>query len=350
VRRVLAALIDVTLVDSLPRARLLWVAASMATTQNDYGACATLSQESLRIGKLVKDAEVVGWSLTYLALGRWFAGDLAEAIRVNQEALALARSMELSRLELAALNLLTYISLTSGELDRVLELGGQALEKSTARGELWARSYLLNVVSQATWQRGETQRAEALARVGASCSKELDDRTGLAVLLETLAWMAAEQAAYERTATLLGCAEHTREVSAYIVSEPHRPQHARSVALATGGLGQTAFDAAFERGRAMTIDEGVAYAVEDRPAPKPTPAIKSGSRAALTRRQLDIARLVADDLSNKEIAARLFLSERTVETHVTNILNKLGLNSRIQLSRWLADVIQPGLTAADKRS
>jgi non-specific serine/threonine protein kinase len=349
VRRILAALIDVTPVESLPGARLLWVAASMATTQNDYGACAALSEQSLSIGKLVKDAEVVGWSLTYLALGRWFEGDLAEATKLNQEALALARSMELSRLELAALNLLANLSLTSGELDRVLDLGGQALERSMARGELWARSYLLNVLSQATWQRGERQRAEALAREGTSCSKALDDRVGLAVLLETLAWMAAERAAYERTATLLGCAEHTREVSAYIVSEPHRPQHARSVALATEGLGQTAFDAAFERGRAMTIDEGVAYAVEDKPAPKPTPAIKSGSHAALTRRQLDIARLVADDLSNKEIAARLFLSERTVETHITNILNKLGLNSRNQLSRWVTDVTGPVVTVAEQR-
>ena len=50
---------------------------------------------------------------------------------------------------------------------------------------------------------------------------------------------------------------------------------------------------------------------------------------------LEIARLIADDLSNKQIAARLFLSERTVEAHVTNILNRLGLNSRVQISRWI---------------
>ena len=88
----------------------------------------------------------------------------------------------------------------------------------------------------------------------------------------------------------------------------------------------------------MTIDEGVAFAVEDKPAPKLAPPVTSAADTVLSRRQLEIARLIADDLTNRQIADRLFLSERTVETHITNILNKLGLNSRFQLSRWVAEL------------
>ena len=121
------------------------------------------------------------------------------------------------------------------------------------------------------------------------------------------------------------------------------------MAAATESLGQTAFDAAFERGRAMTIDEGAAFAVEGSrrrsrhlvPSQRRMPCSPAGSWTS--------PGLVAADLSNKQIAARLFLSERTVETHITNILNKLGLNSRTQISRWMADLNEPGLTAAKER-
>jgi DNA-binding CsgD family transcriptional regulator len=161
--------------------------------------------------------------------------------------------------------------------------------------------------------------------------------------------MAAELGQHERSACLLGSAERVRAESSLTLIELFRPQHERSVSATIKGFGQRAFDAAFARGRAMTIDEGLAFAVEGKQPPKPAPATKTEPPTVLTRRQREIARLIADELSNRQIAARLFLSERTVETHVTNILNKLGLGSRVQLSRWMAELTEPETTAAGKR-
>ena len=209
---------------------------------------------------------------------------------------------------------------------------------SKERGESWRRGYQLDFLARAYWLRGDREKAEPLAREAAICKHAVDDRNGLTMVLETLASMAAERGRPEHAAILLGAAQRVRDSSSLTLIELYREQHERSVSAIIRAIGRKAFDAAYARGRAMTIDEGVAFAVEDKPVRKPVTPVKSASDTELTPRQLEIARLIAGDLTNRQIADRLFLSERTVETHITNMLNKLGLNSRVQLSRWIAEL------------
>jgi len=126
VRRVLASLIETTPEDSIPRARLLWVAASMAISQNDYQASAALTQESLRIGTEARDVEIVAWSLTLGAIPRWIKGDTAAAAERVASALSVARVMRLEQAELNALNTLCGILVAAGELSRAIEVGERA--------------------------------------------------------------------------------------------------------------------------------------------------------------------------------------------------------------------------------
>jgi DNA-binding NarL/FixJ family response regulator len=63
-------------------------------------------------------------------------------------------------------------------------------------------------------------------------------------------------------------------------------------------------------------------------------SLKAPASARLTRREWEIAELVAEGLSNREIAERLVLSERTAQNHVQHILTKLGLPNRGQIALW----------------
>jgi predicted ATPase/DNA-binding CsgD family transcriptional regulator len=339
VRRVLAALAELVPPDSLSRARLLWVSAVMAGSQNDYPAMLELSAEGRRIGTERKDVEVVAWSLILGAIPRWVNGDTAGAADDVESALSLATVMHVEQAQLDALNTLCGISVARGEVDRAVELGERGLALSKDRGELWVRGFVLNFLAQAYWLAGDRQRAEALAREAVTCKHAVDDRNGLTIGLETLAWMAAELGQPERAGCLLGAAERVRDESSLTLLELFRSQHDRSVAAVVDRAGQKFFDAAFARGRAMMISECAAFAVAGTQPPKPARPVIVPERPVLTPREQEVAQLVAADLTNRQIASQLFLSERTVETHISNILNKLGLNSRVQLGRWMADVM-----------
>lgn len=335
-RRVLASLIELTPPDSLTRARGLWVSALLAIVSNDYLDAGRMAQEALRIGQLLGNAEITAGCLDYLGIVAWAEGRTAEADALVGSALAVARDLESPLIALQIMDAVCAIRLSTGDVEGSVKIGEEGLAISMGLGELWVRSYLLNHLSQARWQRGELQRAEALAQDGAAYKHALADWQGLAVQVDTLAWMAAERGAGERTATLLGYAERLRESVLSLRFESHRAQHERTESSARAGIGDMAFDAAFARGKAMTIDEGVAYARDKRESTKPPSAPATKSPSLLTRREHETAALVAEGLSNKQIAAKLVVSERTAEYHILNILNKLGFNSRTQIASWAA--------------
>lgn len=100
-------------------------------------------------------------------------------------------------------------------------------------------------------------------------------------------------------------------------------------------IGDAAFDRAFELGAGYSLDQAVALALGGE-TPQ-APAARTGLAGRLTEREYEIAVLLGDGLSNREIAARLVISQRTAETHVERILRKLAFTSRAQVARWIRD-------------
>ena len=137
-------------------------------------------------------------------------------------------------------------------------------------------------------------------------------------------------------ARLWGAAESLREAIGMPLPPVDRVDYERSVAAARAQLGEKTFVAAWEEGRTMTAEQalaaqgavmGPAPLPPDQPSPAPAKSAPTYPND-LTQREVEVLRLVAAGSSNQEIADRLVISERTVNSHLVHIFNKLGVNSR----------------------
>jgi len=116
---------------------------------------------------------------------------------------------------------------------------------------------------------------------------------------------------------------------------PSAPFWAQAKELALAALGPSKFEAEFTAGNRMRRDAAVRLALGESHQDE----VEAGADVApgpLAKREVEVAQLIAEGLSNKRIGAQLFISEATVATHVRNIMNKLGINSRAQIAGWMA--------------
>ncbi|MFE0024184.1 LuxR C-terminal-related transcriptional regulator [Amycolatopsis sp. NPDC059021] len=216
-----------------------------------------------------------------------------------------------------------------------LEAGRRSLrrmmELSEERGESYYRAMALFGITAVEVGYGDIEVADSAARDGLSIAALMHNRLGEAYRLESLAWVADARGEYERAATLFGIAatawESVGATAEVAVALPHR-RHAKSTRKA---LGADRFAAAFAEGRAMDAGRAMRFALGD--AACPSAAVAEDE---LTKREREIAGFVAKGLSNRDIAAELVVSPRTVDAHVQHILTKLGFRNRAQIAAWVA--------------
>ncbi|QLL06540.1 helix-turn-helix transcriptional regulator [Mycobacterium vicinigordonae] len=145
--------------------------------------------------------------------------------------------------------------------------------------------------------------------------------------LECLARLAADGGNYAHAARLLGAADGIRQRTGDVRFPMYQPDYDATLQTVIEVLGRSDLDAYWVEGSALSTEEAIGYAQRGRGERK-RPSSGWGS---LTPMELDVVRLVAEGLGNKEIGARLFISPRTVQTHLTHVYAKLGLSSRVQL-------------------
>jgi predicted ATPase/class 3 adenylate cyclase/DNA-binding NarL/FixJ family response regulator len=178
----------------------------------------------------------------------------------------------------------------------------------------------------------ETDHAASDAYESLMVAHETGAHLVTADTLECLSRLTFDAASHSEAARLLGAAHAHRQRLGLVRFKVFDGDHHALVSALRSAMGDADFDAAWAEGAMSSTDEAIAYALRGRGERK-RPSTGWGS---LTPAELDVVRLVGEGLPNKDIAARLFVSPRTVQSHLRHVYNKLGLASRVQLAQEAA--------------
>lgn len=319
----------------IERSWALATSAYLAVCQGDTGVVPGLLRQALDASP--ESPEVRAFAQHVLGTQRNIDGDLEGAVAALSDAIDQFEATDLpghyadvSRIELASAFIL------SNQLEAAEPILDELFERCNASGERWQLSYALWGRGFISLLRGDVQAAEIDVTESIRIKRHFQDSLGLALTIDLLAWITVARGDADRGASLLGAADalwHT--VGSPLIGSTHllnlREEYE---ARARQTLGETEYRTAFDRGTPLTVERATALALNEhrRPSAQPSPRAST----TLSRREREVAELVGEGLSNKEIAAKLVISVRTVEAHVEHILTKLDFTARTQVAHWVA--------------
>jgi predicted ATPase/DNA-binding CsgD family transcriptional regulator len=320
------------------RATALHGAGHLAWRQRDLERAACLHQESLALARAGADPGGVARSLCGLARVAASRGDYAAATSCAEESLAIRRTLG-DRNDIAiTLNVLGEIARYRGDYGRAGTLYQESLALFRGTGDKLGIQIELHNLGYVLKQQGEPRRAADVFAESLELSRELGIRMGVASCIGGLAGVAAAEGDAARAAGLFGAAEALREAIAFPMEVVDRAELDRDVAAVEAALGEAALRAAWSEGRAMPLEQAVEEALAGgarRSRIEPGRRDDAEAADALTPREREVAALVAQGLTNRQIAEALVIAKQTADRHVSNILAKLGFASRAQVGAWL---------------
>jgi DNA-binding CsgD family transcriptional regulator len=190
------------------------------------------------------------------------------------------------------------------------------------------RAVALTTRARVALAHDETDQAERDAHDALESTVAVAAYLGTPDILEVLGSVAGTAGGHREAARLFGAADRIRRAGEARF-KVYDADYETAVTAVRDALGDNDFDAAWAEGGALSIEEAIAYAQRGRGGRKRP----STGWAALTPTELDVVRLLGEGLPNKDIATRLFVSPRTVQSHLRHVYNKLGLTSRVQLAQ-----------------
>jgi non-specific serine/threonine protein kinase len=258
-------------------------------------------------------------------------GQFSEARRYTAEGRQLGEQLGDDNSIAGCLNNLALVESATGNHQAAKDLIDRALVAADKMGDPAARGVFLETAGRIERRSGTLEAARQRFLDALGISTQYEDVLTTADILDGFALLAASQGDPSRTLVLLAASVHQRAMRNSERSPVDEAEIQGGLQQAKTALSKRTADAAWQRGSAMGLNEAIAYATGAiaEPAPKGAPA--------LTPREMQVASLIADGLTNFEISSRLKMAGRTADAHVEHIRNKLGLRTRAQIAVWAHD-------------
>jgi len=321
-----------------------WALSFMAMVdilQGEYTKARPLLEECLALFREMGNKSGVANSLLWSVGALISQGDLARAHAVAEECLALCREIGSKSVEASVLTGLGEIAFFQGDRTTAHLLFEQSCAFFREVGDEAQNAWTLSLLAMVIAAQGDLTAAQACYEACLIPGKGENSKFSFLDLLPALEGLAAVVAAQGKptwAARLWGTADAQRERIGVPIPPVFRADYEQAVAAARTQLGEQSFEAAWVEGRSMTPEQALATrgAVIVPVQPQATMSVKSLPTYpdGLTAREVEVLCLVAQGLSNAEIAEQLIISLLTVKSHMRSLYNKLGISSRSAATRY----------------
>lgn len=335
-----------------PRAQALRGAGRLALRQNDYPAATAAFTEALAIFRELGDRYGIAQTLGWFGVVPHHLGRYDEAQAMLEESLAISREIGNIGEQSIALRFLADLAQDRGDLVRAALRYEETLTLARARQVPHDIAYALRGLGHVARAQGQYALAGERLRESLALLKPLRDRRCIPLTLEGLACIHVGPAWADRAARILGAAQVMQATTGAPSPPSAAADYRRTVADARLALGPDPFERAWAAGAAMSLDEAIDLALsppDDESEPGdglPLTAVRVASQdrdVPLSVREREVVALIADGLSNREIAERLVLSVRTVERHIENVYHRLGISGKAGRAIVTAYALRHGL-------
>lgn len=318
--------------------------ARTTAVQENFTQAVALAQECLTLARSMNNKPDIAEALYNIGAIKAHQGDLVQAIAYLQELLVLARELGDKYNIAAALGNLGEIALSQSNLAQAEAVTCESLQYYRELEDTSNIANSLSSLGDIKWTMGDSIKAVAYYSESLLLAQEVGSKINIGFNIVGLARVAVAEGQFERATLLFGAAE---SLNPYIGMHPDmRSDYEQAMRDVRLRLGEQAFVAAWKQGEAMKLEQVIAVALKEEAIPSmPTSPVsqtpkdvKLPARAAypdnLTEREVEVLRLVAQGLSDPQIADQLIISPRTVNAHLTSIYRKIQVSSRSAATRY----------------